>query len=176
VNNLGNTLLHEVARDYKSGDGEQTNDVIKQLLKIGVSPELRNNLGQTALHLACSSLPGSLYGNKSDPLDLFLGPEFVATINTEDYHGIRPIHLAASISEQVVARLIQCGADATLLTDEGKNVLHIAARLRQSNVVGLVLDHLKAISRVDIVSDTRGSSTLILVCFICQKRLALSTY
>ena len=87
-----------------------------------------------------------------------MGPEFGPNINVEDHTGVRPIHLAAIISEELVARLIQMGADPFAVTHEGRNLLHAAARARQSNVVGLLLEYYFKIDHVDLPnsSDERG--------------------
>lgn len=163
VNYAGNTLLHEIATCYRIGN---VLEVVKLLIEIGVPPRARNNRGQTAFHFVAACLPPNNGGTKASPLDFFLESEIGADINSKDNHGIRPIHLAATISEEVVSRLIDCGADATAATHEGKTILHIAARARQSNTIGLVLEHFSAINRLDLTDapDKVGRTALHHAC------------
>lgn len=162
VNHAGNSILHEIAIDYKSNDEEQLGDAIRLLLENDLSPMARNNLGQTPLHFVFGSLPAQLLANKKDPLDLFLNPEFRTLIDAADNNGVRPIHQAATISEGLVSRLLDLGADSTASTNEGRTILHVAARARQSNIIGLVLDHFSAINRPDIIDypDSGGRTAL----------------
>jgi ankyrin repeat protein len=61
-----------------------------------------------------------------------------------------------------VSRLIDHGADATVATYEGRNILHVAARARQTNTIGLLLEHFSTIDRVDLINapDSRGRTPL----------------
>ena len=151
VNYAGNTLLHEIVTCYRTGN---VLGVVKLLIEIGVPPRARNNRGQTAFHFVAACLPPNTDGTKASPLDFFLESEIGADINSKDNNGIRPIHLAATVSEEVVSKLIDCGADATATTHEGKTILHIAARSRQSNIIGLVLEHFSVINRLDLIDAT----------------------
>lgn len=76
--------------------------------------------------------------------------------------ALTPDHLAATISEGLVARRIRYGANTCATTYEGRNLLHIAARARQSNIVGLLLEHYSTIGRLDLVNspDERGRTPL----------------
>ena len=151
INHSGNTILHELMRNYASGDGEMRATIMNLLLKLGLSSTAQNFLGQTPLHLACGSKPAQHLGSKADPFDFILKCH-IDSINTGDRHGVRPIHLAATISEPTVAALIRHGADSSISTHEGKNLLHIASRARQSNIVGLLLDHFLSIERFDLLN------------------------
>jgi ankyrin repeat protein len=148
INHAGNTILHELVRNYASGDGASRVTIMNLFLKLGVSTTAQNYLGQTPLHIACGSKPTQHLGSKVDPFDFILNCH-IDSINTGDFHGVRPIHLAATISEQNVATLIRNGADCSISTHEGRNLLHIASRARQSNVVGLILEHFLSIGHLD---------------------------
>jgi ankyrin repeat protein len=59
-------------------------------------------------------------------------------INTPDQDGITALHLASMISPYLVEKLLAAGADPTQTTRDGMNVLHLAARARQSDIVGML--------------------------------------
>ena len=162
VNHAGNSLLHEVAINYRIHGVDRLGSAIRLLLEHGLSPHATNILGQTPLHLVMGSIPAQTLGNQQDPLDLFLSPEFRPLIDTPDQNGVRPIHLAATFSEKLVSLLLGLGVDSTAETNEGRTLLHVAARARQSNIIGLVLDHLSTISRLDMVDhpDSRNRTAL----------------
>jgi ankyrin repeat protein len=162
VNNNGNTLLHEVAGDYKSQGKEKLSETIRLLLDLGVSPTARDYLGQTVAHVVWASVPPTVLRNTKNPVDIFTAPPFAALINTPDNNGLLPIHLAATISEELVAKLIDVGADLTALTHEERSILHVAARARQSNILGVILDHWSEIKRLNMVDhiDSRGRTAL----------------
>lgn len=50
------------------------------------------------------------------------------------------LHLACVRSEVEVIRLLDAGAKSNIVTAEGRNVLHIACRARNSNVLELLLN------------------------------------
>ena len=162
VNHAGNSLLHEIAIDYNAIQGDNLKGSLQLLLDNGVSPNTRNNLGQTPLHIVFSSNYTQSLGGKTGQLDLFLRPEFRALLDTADNNGVRPIDLAATFSEVLVAELLRSGADPTLSTNEGRTILHTAARARQSNIIGLLLSHLTSTNRADIIDlpDSRGRTAL----------------
>jgi hypothetical protein len=136
------------------------------LLELGIPAGARNNTGQTALHFACGSKLASLRERSVDPIHFALNSEIGKSINAEDNNGIRPIHLASSISEHLLAKLIENGADATAVTYEGKNVLHITSGARQTNSIGFLLEHFCAIGRTDILDapDDKGRTALHEAC------------
>jgi hypothetical protein len=59
-------------------------------------------------------------------------------INTPDRDGITALHLASMISPYLVKKLLASGADPTQTTRDGIDVLHLAARARQSDIVGML--------------------------------------
>ena len=139
---------------------------MKLLLEIRVPAGARNNMGQTALHFACGSHTTSTFGNQADIFDFVVNSEIGKSINTADNNGVRPIHLAATISEFPLAKMIQSCADPTATTHEGKTLLHILARTRQTNSIGLLLEHFSATDRTDIINapDEKGRTALHEAC------------
>jgi ankyrin repeat protein len=106
VNYEGNTLLHELAKNYKVAymgmGGDALEGAVSLLLKLGVPAGVRNNNGWTAMHFACASLPFELPGDcagNSHSLEVFMSSELAESIDSEDNNGVRPIHLSATISE-----------------------------------------------------------------------------
>ncbi|KAF4629093.1 hypothetical protein G7Y89_g9055 [Cudoniella acicularis] len=162
VNNAGSTLFHEVANDYKSHKEDLLEQTITLLLELGISLTSQNYLGQTLLHFIYSTPPPPVLGNKKSPIDIFTYPPFKNLIEIPDNNGVLPIHLAATISEELVSQLIGSGASSTALTHESRSILHIAARSRESNTVGLIIDHWAEIQRLDMIDhpDSQGRTAL----------------
>ena len=136
--NDGNTLLHEAAKKSADYHPKEQANPLDLILDFGVSPLARNRYGQTASHLAFS------YANDHyphSPLDFLLGPKCNLDVNVADTKGIRPIHLTAIFSESLTVHLLKLGAAPTVMTIEGQSPLMIACRTRQSNLVGLLIDH-----------------------------------
>ncbi|KAH6664858.1 ankyrin repeat-containing domain protein [Halenospora varia] len=161
VNHSGNTVLHELCFNYLSA-GESFAAIVEIFLKAGVSPSARNHSGQTAAHLFFSSVPSQdLHGNYN-PTEEFFQSELAKCIDCEDYKRVRPIHLAATISETLVDRLIKAGAQTDCVTSEGRTLLHVAARMRQSNIIGLLIDHYTALGQLKILDrkDKGGRTAL----------------
>lgn len=83
-------------------------------------------------------------------------------VNDPNYHGVRPIHLAATLSEHQVRKLINEGADPTLCTIEGLSPLHIACRFRQSDIVGLLVEEYIKLGQTQMIDlkDANGETAL----------------
>ncbi|KAJ5773840.1 hypothetical protein N7457_008736 [Penicillium paradoxum] len=145
ANYNGDTLLHQLAANFATIDQDTALLAMIKLIKMGVSPTVPNFEGRTPLHLLCRQSSDHLFAASGEggkcAIDLLLDEGLHATLNTGDHQGIRPIHLAASVSELLVGKLISRGADVTVCTKDGRNLLHIASTARQSNTVGLLLDH-----------------------------------
>ncbi|KAJ4292522.1 hypothetical protein N0V90_009185 [Kalmusia sp. IMI 367209] len=164
VDNFGDTLFHEAARQDDNSTRSKSVSVYKVLIKLGISPNTRNHQGFTALHIA-SSHSTSIWG-KTSPMEYFLDPSLGMDLNEADNYGVRPLHIAASISEANVLSLLRAGSDPYALTFESQTALHIAARARQSNVVGLLLHRAKKDGKNDWVNtaDVRGRTPLHYAC------------
>ncbi|RDW57863.1 uncharacterized protein DSM5745_11381 [Aspergillus mulundensis] len=155
-NNKGNTVLHYLAANLATISGDSGVIAMKELLDRGMSPTIRNYKGQTPLHMLCRQASQLYFMPTAVPritgVDLLLDWGLEQGINTPDHDGVTPIHFAATVSETLVAKLMARGADATLSTKEGLNLLHIASRARQSNVVGLLMEHYKQIGQLSLVN------------------------
>ncbi|KAF4549474.1 Ankyrin repeat-containing protein 41 [Elsinoe fawcettii] len=135
----GNGILHEL---FMTGRMEGMVRRVKDAEELGVNLEGMNNSGRTPLHLLC----GRGYVDDSGVglrgcLRCMLGK--VIGIDARDNDGVTPLHLAALVSECAVGELLNAGADPTLTTEDGLNVLHLAARGGQSNIIGSVIEHVR---------------------------------
>jgi|GEM_PF-546842 len=107
----GATALHDAMFD----DSYSSKYKIEDLVKFGADVNARDDAGQTPLHYAAAR------GNKNDGLKCLL--EKPVSINAADDLGATPLHLAATRGDQdVVKQLLQHGANATILTKDGKSV------------------------------------------------------
>ncbi|KAL2787914.1 ankyrin repeat-containing domain protein [Aspergillus keveii] len=145
TNYKGDTILHRLVANLGTISEETLITAIKKLLEMGVSPVVRNFKGQTPLHMLCSLVSEHHFrvapGADKAPIDILLDAGLIAGLEIPDHDGILPIHLAATVSEVLVGKLISRGASTTAVTKDGRNLLHIASTARQSNIVGLLLEH-----------------------------------
>ncbi|KAI3144141.1 hypothetical protein CBS147326_1145 [Penicillium roqueforti] len=159
VNYEGDSFLHHLAANFATISEDTALLAMIKLMKMGVSPTLPNFRGRTPLHMLCSQSSDYLFAATAEggkyAIDLLLDAGLGAALNLSDHQGIRPIHLATTVSEQLVGKLFARGADATVSTKDGRNLLHIASTARQSNCVGLVLDHCNP-KELDSMLNTRS--------------------
>jgi ankyrin repeat protein len=145
ANYEGDTLLHHLAANFATIDQDTALLAMIQLIKMGVSSTMPNFRGRTPLHMLCSQSSDNLFAATAQggkcAIDLLLDAGLGVALNMSDHQGIRPVHLAATVSEHLVGKLLARGADITVSTKDGRNLLHIASTARQSNSVGLILDH-----------------------------------
>lgn len=145
VNYKGDTFLHHLAANFATIGQDKVLLAMIQLIKMGVSPTIPNFRGRTPLHMLCSQSSDDLFAATAEggkcAIDLLLDAGLRVALNMSDHQGIRPIHLAATVSEHLVGKLLARGADSTVSTKDGRNLLHIASTARQSNCVGLILAH-----------------------------------
>ncbi|CAG8269634.1 unnamed protein product [Penicillium nalgiovense] len=133
----GNSLLMEVAATKNNG---KLPAIMKHLVALGLDMDQPNHRGRTTLHVLCSRENISSSSTEGDNLDYVL--EVCKNLNPSDCYGVRPLHLAAIISESHVFKLLNAGADMFAVTHEGISVLHVAARARQPNIVALFCSRL----------------------------------
>ncbi|KAK2606272.1 hypothetical protein QQS21_003320 [Conoideocrella luteorostrata] len=149
LDHSGNSLLHELAKrdgyhDYP--DGREYVPLYGKLLDLGLDIEQRNYKGQTALHVLCSANVDDEYHRRPlTAIDYVMS--MMKTVDVADNEGITPLHMACTLGQVYPKKLLNAGADATRQTHEGLSALHLAARYRQSNVVGMLLEHLRARQR-----------------------------
>ena len=126
---------------------------------------MRNNLGQTSFHIAVGTRQSHL-GCRMSPLDCLLAPRCDPDVDVADYSELRPIHLAATLSEDRVGQLLNEGADPFAWTIEWHSALHIACLARQSNIVGLLTElyHIERRSKMTDHMDKDGRTALHYTC------------
>ncbi|KAF4550463.1 Ankyrin repeat-containing protein 18 [Elsinoe fawcettii] len=140
----GNTLMHEIMT-VPDQHKHQTISWISRLSKLGLSIDKQNHKGQTPLHILCSM--GHM-GGTFDQTGRWMPfvqhmVKLVGNKDARDVDGVTPLMLACNHSEHLVQYLLQQGADALVRTRERLTCLHIAARARQPNIVGLVISYLR---------------------------------
>lgn len=144
VDYQGNTLLHELClrinTDHYTKD---TLAMLEMLLGLGVDVNRPNNRGRIPLHRLCIKAESSRGDKDESHLDLVISR--TKDINVRDKDGIAPLHLAVTVSEYLTKRLLDAGADPRIETFEGLTPLHLAAKSRQGNIVGMLLDCLHSL-------------------------------
>lgn len=145
VDYQGNTLLHEVCRNnhlhpYYEYDWKSL-ALLEMLLGLGIDVDRPNNRGRTPLHRLCINAEAGRRERENHLIDLVISR--TKDINVRDRDGIAPLHLAVTVSEYHAKKLLDAGADPTIKTFEGLTPLHLAARSRQGNIVGMLLDALQ---------------------------------
>ncbi|KAL4813010.1 ankyrin repeat-containing domain protein [Aspergillus spinulosporus] len=156
ANYNGDTVLHHLAANLATISDGKGILAILDLLGRGMSPTIRNHKGRTPLHLLCSQVSQHYFMPSTVPrtsaIDVLLDAGLDQGINSVDNYGAAPIHFAATVSETLMAKLISRGAVTTSTTKEGLNLLHIASRARQSNIVGLLLEHYESSGQISLVN------------------------
>ncbi|KAK4188935.1 ankyrin-2 [Podospora australis] len=142
VDYSGQTLLHQMVHLHIK-DGNYRFPLVlatfNELIKCGVDPDAADYSGRTILHLTQTSVDIVDYSSVSDKPLVDLIVSSCKNINAADHVGTRPIHLAASRSDELVAKLMEAGADVSIASHNGLTPLHCAARDGQPNVVGMLL-------------------------------------
>ncbi|CAK7209592.1 hypothetical protein SCUCBS95973_000492 [Sporothrix curviconia] len=144
----GNTLFHRAA--LAPLDDDSLAALKARAAALNVTADQPNHAGRTPMHVLCSfdwcdneAPEGN--GYVAEPIRLCLqGLQFVRHIDAADAKGVRPLHLAVTISEVCVGELLAAGADPLGATLQGLTPLHLAARARQSNIAGRLLDGIRA--------------------------------
>jgi ankyrin repeat protein len=138
VDGDGNTPFHKDAVSFRGIDA------LNQLVALGVDPNQANNAGRLPLHALCSVGWYDIYLDESlvEHTQWFL--QHTTNVDAPDVNGVRVLHVASMMSEYLVKAILASGADPAGATFEGLAPLHLAARARQSNIVGILLDALKA--------------------------------
>lgn len=89
--------------------------VLQHLLGHGVSPDVPNEEGETALHRAC---------HRPEVVRLLI--EHGANIDKQDDRGYTPLHAAVAMgAAESVKMLVRCGADVAARDDEGQTPVDI---------------------------------------------------
>ncbi|KAH6399837.1 hypothetical protein HBI60_081110 [Parastagonospora nodorum] len=149
-------ILHMAVRDYSQNMSTSGGlfheaalrgdvDEFEQLVKSGMDPNSPNSGGRLPLHTFCGApwIHDEFLLDDQVPrpaTNWFL--EHTNNIDTPDRDGITALHIASMMSQYLVKTLLVAGADPTRTTCDGMNALHLAARARQSNIVGILIDAL----------------------------------
>ena len=162
----GNSILHYAARVMPSYSPSRSKSTLESILEMGVEPSVKNNSGQTPFHIASGSQEAYSSTQGLDPFETLLSPKYNPTVDLPDNKGVCPIHLAASVSESRLRRLVESGADLERVTSEELSALHVAARARQSNIVGLLTQFYVSQGRTSFIDhvDNTGRTALHYAC------------
>ncbi|KAF5720968.1 hypothetical protein FMUND_3871 [Fusarium mundagurra] len=119
----GNMALHYAAR-YLGGNGEVFMPIFETLCDKGADASIRNHQGETPLHNMLSTADGTI-----DKQIISLLLAHGVKINDVDHAGNTPLHIAARRLDHhdVIAFLIEKGADATIGNLKNDTPVHIAA-------------------------------------------------
>ena len=149
IDHEGNNSCHVAAPVLaKSRGGSHLFLQEEEGFALGIDPNLPNESGRTPLHDLSSFRsfafdPGSLRENRSANADIpTVFDDLTLDIDCADQDAITPLHLACTFSEYQTRRLLETGANSSDATTEGLTPLHLAARSRQANVLGVLLEWL----------------------------------
>ncbi|KAM9848034.1 nuclear factor NF-kappa-B p100 subunit isoform 2-T2 [Aulostomus maculatus] len=146
ANHLQQTPLHlaVITRQVK---------VVEVLLRAGADPSLLDKDGRSPLHLA------ALTGDSATlrPLLAHLGERHTHLVNSADYHGLQPLHLAVRRDgERCLRLLVEGGAKINAPEQKsGNTALHLAIRENLFKVACILITELKA----DVNACTFGGNT-----------------
>ncbi|KAJ5701489.1 hypothetical protein N7488_009037 [Penicillium malachiteum] len=162
----GNTPLHAIiAHTSIRNSISNKKELLNRLVKIGMNINQRNHQGQTVLHTACSR--DNFSKENYATLDYILRVSESTT--PSDHKGIQPLHMAATISEVFVHKLLNAGADIRARTHDKMTALHLAAQARQSGIVDMIISQVTCLdekSRLKFVNsqDADGRTALHYAC------------
>ncbi|KAJ5987256.1 hypothetical protein N7451_011621 [Penicillium sp. IBT 35674x] len=143
----GNTPLYEVVTDKSL---RNKREVLERLMDIGMDINQRNNQGRTVLHAICSR-DDFKYNQDEESgytiLNYLL--EKCECLTAIDNEGVQALHIAATISEVFVYKLLNAGADIRAATYDQMTVLHLAARARQSGIIDMIVSRAMSLSEKD---------------------------
>ncbi|KAF4456329.1 hypothetical protein F53441_1488 [Fusarium austroafricanum] len=160
----GNTAWHEAVPQFSQWSVPLP--LLQRITALGIDPKRANNQGRTPFHVVCDY--NRLDPSKNTLFEYLL--EQIGDINVKDFNGATALHTTATYSTDFTMRLLEAGADATMATNEGLNVFHLAARCRQSNTIGLLLEWLtvntneEEIHQLLNLKDKRGRAPLYYAC------------
>jgi len=173
---------------------------LETLWSIGVTVDSRNDVGQTALHIAAerdlagvvrklisvgadteavdnagrTPLQSAVESGSTNAMGAFESRLLAELINKPNARRRTALHIAASDDRaDKVRRLLDRGADIEVLDEEGRSPLVTALVDESWNSARAILDHrpdVVASSRMDVVVNSRGWTVLHLLCARGEKR------
>jgi ankyrin repeat protein len=171
----GNTFCHEdptvlASSVFQNVDRLQT--PLDRFMQLGIDPTRPNYHGRTPLHVLSSVVPelvdhgssrstdstGFSHRDKVNPYQFLLC--FYPDVDILDKNGVTPLHIAATSSEYIVRLLLGKDASPSRVTNEGCNTLHLSARARMPNIVGMLLENLRSRSAIDLESAVNAKDHL----------------
>lgn len=151
----GNNLIHDIVS--RVDDDRLVRPLLECALSAGVSPLAVNHNGQSALHLVKPNVASLIIDDaRFHELD----------VNGRDAQERTPLHSLAAGAEDVVASMVERGADPLVKDKAGFTPLHCAAKAGAANVVGYLLAQLdsKAATSEHVNSLADGLSPLHYAC------------
>lgn len=144
VDKDGVSLLHAAVTFGGQASEKDEACFIENLLECGISPRWRTNNNMTPLHSFFDLGQQSHIRASPKDLEVIIGLFEKAQggfdINAKDDEGMTPLHMAAVLCNAKslghVHVLVEHSADLQVVTEGGRNALHLAARARNSGVVG----------------------------------------
>lgn len=127
-------------------------DVVRYLIDRGADPKRRNNVGETALHIAC--IKGNL-----EAVKLLLAHNKTGEINLPNMLRTTPLMMACFHKKlEVVKYLLAQKADTTAKDSFGKTAIDLAIEVDSPEIIELFLDELNPLlkSSVGIIDKIRA--------------------
>ena len=140
TNDNGDTLLHIMASCFEATERRDQTDLVRWLVGLGIPADAVNKQGHTAQQILMARTRDITCLSEfakaiSDPTKETEN----SWIEVTNKDGLNPLHMAAMRCEREVISLLSAGAKLASLTGHGQNVLHLACRARQLNVVGQII-------------------------------------